>query len=103
MTGRPFYFKLESFHPVPCSWYEAGKLLADPMGRCLRSTRLGNGTTVTTAFLVFDHNPFGQEPVLWNTIARDAHGNERLVGRYSCQKDAEKGHERAVAFLRIVQ
>lgn len=103
MTARPFYFKLcDSAELVPCSWYEAGKLLADYEGRCLAHTLTKKGISVSTAFLVFDHNPFGDKPVLWNTIVRTPQGQERLMGRYSSLDEAREGHTRCVAFLELV-
>lgn len=102
MAARPFFFKLQDRTPVPCSWYEANVLLSDFEGRCLAFTRTRNGFQVSTAFLVFDHNAFGERPVLWNTIITDPDGGQRLMGRYSSEEDARRGHAHACSFLELV-
>ncbi len=102
MAGRGFYYKLDEGRPVPCSWYEAGVLLADFRGRTVCYDILSTGFRVSTSFLVFDHNPFGPSPVLFNTIATATDGTERVLGRYRTLAEAKRGHEQALSFLRLV-
>ncbi len=101
---RPIYYKLEMDQfPVPCTWYEAGVLLSDYRGRCLRYDETQNGYRVSTAFLVFDHNLLGDgAPVLWNTIVTKPDGNQRLYGKYATREAATQGHQNALAVLNLI-
>lgn len=101
---RPYYYRLEAGRfPVPCSWYEAGVLLSNYHGRCLAHEALPNGFTVSTAFLVFDHNLLGEgPPILWNTIVTDPRGSQRLYGKYASMEEAQDGHLTASAVVRLL-
>lgn len=103
-SGRPTYYRLElGEFPVPCSWYEAGTLIANFEDRCLAHDILPDGTRISTAFLVFDHNLFGEgPPILWNTIVTEPCGRQKLFGKYSTLRDAVLGHQRAVAVIALL-
>lgn len=102
MAGRPHYYKLNPWgEPVPCDMLEAAKQLTSLSGRCVACDKLPSGLTVSTAFLVFDHAPFGHEPVLWNTCVYSPDGRYRIAGRYSSLDEAITGHREILALVRL--
>jgi hypothetical protein len=100
---RPHYYKLnERGDAIPCDPFEAAKLLASVHGRCVACETLPNGLTVSTAFLVFDHAPFGREPILWDTRVYDRDGSVRVAGRYSTLAKARRSHVEIVSLVRLL-
>lgn len=76
--------------------------MADFRGRAVCHDTLPSGFKVSTSFLVFDHDPFGSSPVLFNTIVTAPDGTERVLGRYGSLHEARAGHARALSFVKLV-
>ena len=100
--SRALYYRLKGSRAVPCSWVEAQPILADYRGRCLAYEQTSNGYQVSTSFLVFDHNLLGDRPILWNTIVSDPQGHQRILGRYSTEREARLGHRQIVSFISLI-
>ena len=102
--SRPYYYRLvDGWRPEPCDWFEAGPLMARFGDRCIGCDHLANGVNVSTAFLVFDHNAFGDgPPILWNTILSFPNGNQRLYRKYGYYEDAIEGHKEACAVVSLL-
>lgn len=98
------FYKLDEFgHPVPADWFEAGKLLADVHGRCVACHRTDGGITISTAFLVFDHDPFGDgPPLLWNTHVYFPAGDYQIAGTYTSLDEALDGHREIVRLFQLM-
>ncbi len=94
MAQRAIYYRLDDYgEPTPCDSIEGSLLLAKPGGKLLAWDILPGGRALSTAFLVVDHNIFGDGPaILWDSRLFDPNGRWRIVGRYSSKKLARQGH-----------
>ena len=93
---RPSMYTLDSTGtPVPSEdarewgrWMEGGN-------RIIQRTELESGVRVSTVFLGIDHNFFGGEPLLFETMIFGGPLDE-YQWRYSTRQEALKGHDEAV-------
>lgn len=77
-----------------------GKWMEKKNARRVASTKLDDGTHISTVFLGLNHN-FDDEgpPLLFETMVflKDGKGGEDYMERYTTYKEAESGHKKAVA------
>lgn len=84
----------------PISAEEGGALLGDANARRVAWTEVGDAT-VSTVFLVIDHNWDVGPPLLYETMVfRGSDMVDEGQWRYSTREAAIAGHERVVAELR---
>lgn len=72
-------------------------------GRITAHTDIGE-VSVSTVFIGIDHN-FGEgEPLLWETMifGSDKKEIENYQERYATLKEAEKGHKKAIEFIKEI-
>lgn len=104
---RPMWYKLdENKNPVPAKdMYEANGLLCNDEARRVALDHItvedyGITITVSTVFLVLDHNylPKGK-PVLFETMIFNG-GLNHSLDRYCTWKEAEAGHKRMIELVK---
>lgn len=104
---RPMWYKLDKDkNPIPeKDMYEANKLLTDTDARRVALDHItvedyGITITVSTVFLVLDHNHFPKgKPVLFETMIFNGGLNQSL-DRYCSWKEAEAGHKKMVDLVK---
>lgn len=112
VTGRAMHYRLIGQTPVPCSLGEWATSVSTA-DRRVRLTYVGP-YEVSTVFLGLDHNFSGNGPaILFETmtflrrdLAPGLHGDlggsdvQAMDDRYATWEEAERGHQRAVDYLR---
>ncbi len=95
-----YYILDENKNPIPCDdggWiklYE-GKQEERRVGRDEI-----DDYDISTVFLALDHNFWGGEPLVFETMIFDKNGDEIYLRRYSTWTEAEKGHKKAVQWVK---
>jgi hypothetical protein len=97
------YILNDQGNPIPATdSNEWARWMYGPSNRLLRKDELC-GMTVSTVFLGLDHNYGNGDPILWETMI---FGLE-VIGilneyqdRYSTREEAEKGHQKAIRFVK---
>lgn len=99
------YYKLIGHDPVPCSdvdeWVEWAT--KNEKKRHVARTKLtsdaGDKVTISTVFLMIDHNFGSGEPILFESMVFGGLMNERQW-RYCTWEEAEQGHAQIVRLVR---
>ena len=87
-------------NPVPEPDVKKWGLWMKANGRRVAKTDV-EGTLVSTVFLGTDHNTFGGEPLLFETMVFESSDfMHSYVERYSNRQQAIAGHDQAVAMVR---
>ena len=60
-----------------------------------------DNVTVSTIFLVFDHNILSERPVLFETMVFEDDGDYKMTTRYSTYDDARIGHYSTIVELLV--
>jgi hypothetical protein len=97
--GRNVWYGLDL---QPISTREANELLGSEGRKRVALTNFGNGYSVSTVFLVLDHNHGDGPPVLWETMVFDPEGEALGCRRYTSRDDAQHGHDETVAEIRAM-
>lgn len=90
----PRLYVLDGKTPVPASSIlEWGECMQSEARIVARSTVIG--AVVSTVFLGVDHNHFGGEPILFETMIFGG-PRDMFQQRYCCWEEAERGHAEVV-------
>jgi len=101
---RAVYYRVDEYgEAVPTDAFEGTRQLASAESRCVAMHRTLDGHVLSTAFLVMDHNWMDGGPrVLWDTRLLGPSGQCRILAKYATLAEAEIGHRRCLALLRLV-
>jgi hypothetical protein len=91
-SSKPLWYRLIGKLAVPCTVKQAAR--SADLGRSVKQTEIGP-LFVSTVFISMDHNIFGSEPHLFETMIFEDEIAEYQI-RTSTWGEAEKAHEKAV-------
>lgn len=98
-----YYFLNENKSYRPCSIEEWSSQKEDMFRNDWKhiADDLINGYRVSTVWLGLDHNHFGGEPLLFETMVFEGYDyTDLFMKRYSTYEDAKRGHEIVVGLLK---
>lgn len=94
---KDFYYILDNKNNTVCvdyeQWVDWNKNF--PSQKVVGRTKIGN-SRISTVFLSFDHDLFGSEPILFETMVFSNDCNNGYMERYQSYDLAAHGHEKAV-------
>lgn len=96
--GRNLWYGLDH---QPITLGEADELLGSAR-RIVARTDFGDTYTVSTVFLVLDHNYGDGPPILYETMVFGPDGTDPVCRRYRTREDASRGHDEEVSALRLI-
>jgi len=87
---------------VKCSLQEWADLYENTDGRDRRLVGHDHydNKMISTVFLGLDHNYFGGEPLIFETMIFDEAGEDGYMERYSTWVEAKEGHNRAIQWVK---
>jgi len=100
-----FYLLNDDHSITPCSpeeWENQVKEMFKNKTKHVNE-ELVNGNRVSTVWLGLDHNHFGGEPLLFETMIFNSSGDDIYCERYSSWDEAVEGHKKAVQCVLDVQ
>lgn len=86
---------LEGKKAVKCKDLQKWASQSNPIYRRVAKDTIGD-TEVSTVFLGIDHSPFGEKPLLFETMVFGGELNQEQI-RYETWEEAEFGHDKMVA------
>lgn len=98
MNRPPYYILDPNGVPIPCLDFHAWSKWLGTANRVVQQDDV-NGYFVSTVFLGLDHNYFGGDPLLFETMVQTPTGAWTAQHRYHTKTDALAGHLRAKAVL----